>query len=357
MKSLGLILLGLGICIYAQPRVWDYRWVPADAPSWNPFAIKESGTGRSLSRVLSEEANTAFHHGLFERGPRRAANALSGWLDADIASLGFPGRLKYRPVAQFPLKPFEVKQALEQTEKNLRFAFELDPGNYTAYDAYQFFATTEVVQTEFGTTTGKPLATSEPDDDDEEDDDQAGGRQRAGSNLDGRQHKVGEPVDASGTSQGKELERRNRRAIEITETAIRKFRPSLDPLRYVTGAVMWYNRFMLMAPDVVARQTSVEAEARFVSLGIPTLQKMQFYLDGAKHCEAELIARGLWQIRPEPRRKDYEKVFQFVNALTRALSQALENSRLRSPRSYLGILGELGSLSQLSTNNLNGGDR
>ena len=355
MKSLVLILLGLGICIYAQPRVWDYRWVPGDALRWNPFAIKESGIGRSLSRVLSEEANTAFHHGLFEHGPRRAANALSGWLDAGVASLGFPGRLKYRPVAQFPLKPFEVKQALEQTEKNLRCAFELDPGNYTAYDAYQFFLTTEVVQTEFGTTTGKPLATTEPDDDYDEDDDQPSARQRAGSNHDGREHKVAEPVNAPGPSQ--EKERRNRLAIEITETAIRKFRPSLDPERYVTGAIMWYNRFMLMAPDVAARQSSVEAEARFVSLGLPTLQKMQFYLDGAKHCQAELIARGLWQIRPEPRREDYEKVFQFVNALTRALSHALENSRLHSPRPYLGILGELGGLSQISTGNPNGGVR
>jgi hypothetical protein len=30
------------------------------------------------------------------------------------------------------LRPYEVKQALEQVEKNLRLAFELDPGDYTA---------------------------------------------------------------------------------------------------------------------------------------------------------------------------------------------------------------------------------
>ena len=356
MKSLGLILLGLGICIYAQPRVWDYRWVPDNAPRWNPFAIKESGIGRSLSRVLSEEANTAFHHGLFEQGPRRAANPFSSWLDAGVASLGFPGRLKYRPVAQFPLKPFEVKQALEQVEKNIRFAFELDPGNYAAYDVYQFFLTTDVVQTEFGTSTGEPRAKTELDDDDE-DSDSASEKQHANSSHAEREPQMAEPVNAPGGPRGKELERRNHRALEITETAIRKFRPSQDPERYVTGAVMWYDRFMLMAPDVATRQTSVEAEARFVSLGLPTVQKMQFYLEGAKHCEAELVARGLWQIRPEPRRKDYEKVFQFVDALTRTLGRALENSRLHTHGSYLGILGELGGLSQISTGNPNGGVR
>ncbi|HTD17717.1 MAG TPA: hypothetical protein VK673_21205 [Chthoniobacterales bacterium] len=356
MKSLGLMLLGLGICIYAEPRVWEYPWVPGDAPRWNPFAIKESGIGRSLSRVLSEEANTAFHHGLFEHGPRRAANPLSSWLDAGIASLGFPGRLKYRPVAQFPLKPFEVKQALEQVEKNIRFAFELDPGNYAAYDVYQFFLTTDVVQTEFGTSTGEPLAKTQLDDDDEEDD-RASEKQHADSNHDGRKPQIGETVNLPGGSQGKELERRNRRAIEITDTSIRKFRPSQDPERYVTGAVIWYNRFMLMAPDVAARQASVDARNRFALLGFPTLQKMQFYLEAAKRCEAELVAKGLWDIRPEPRRKDYAKVFQFVDALSRTLDRALENNRFHMPASYLGILGELGSRSRLNTDNPDGGIR
>jgi hypothetical protein len=320
MKSLLLILLGLASCIYGQMQVCDYQWVPNDVPRWNPFALKESGIGRTLSRVLSEQANTAFHHGLFEQGARRVANPLSRWLDSGVASLGFPGRLKYRPVDQFPLKPFEVKQALEQVENKLRFAFELDPGNYTAYDVYQFFLTTAVTQTEFGTTTGERLAN--PDSDDDEDKDQSGGELL--------------PSKVFGEWQGKELADRHQRAIEVTETAIRKFRQSQDPERYLTGAVMWYNRFMLMAPDVAARHASVEAQHRFESLGFETLQKMQFYLGGAKQCEADLTAKGLWQIRPEPRTKDYEKTLRFVDALARGLSQALENNRSHMPGSYLG---------------------
>jgi len=340
MKSLALILLGFGIGLYGYLQIFDYKWVPDDAPRWNPFAIKESGIGRTLSRVLSEQANTAFHHGLFEQGPRRVANPLSSWLDSGVASLGFLGRLKYRPVDQFPLTPFEVKQALEQVEKNLRFAFELDPGNYTAYDVYQFFLTTEVTQTEFGTTTGERLANKAGDDDDDEDKGQAGNKESADSSHEVGNTRKGELLKVFGDWQGKEIERRHQRAIEITETAIRKLRPSQDPERYITGALMWYNLFMLMAPDVAARHASTEAQNRFESLGFPTLQKMQFYLDGAKRCEADLMAKGLWQIRPEPRTKDYQKVFQFVNALARSLGQALESNQSHMPGSYLGVTGK-----------------
>jgi len=323
MKSLALILLGLAGCIYSQMQICDYMWVPDDMPRLNPFAIKESGIGRTLSRVLSEQANTAYHHGLFEQGPRRVANPLSNWLDSGVASLGFPGRLKYRPVDQFPLKPFEVKQALDQVETKLRLAFELDPGNYTAYDVYQFFLSTVVTQTEFGTTTGDRLENADGDDDDED-------------KGQGGEHREVEPLNVFGKLEGKELQRRHQRAIEVTETAIRKFRQSQDPERYLTGAVMWYNRFMLLAPDVAARRASVEARNQFESLGVQTLRKMQFYLNGAKQCEADLTTKGLWQIRPEPRTKDYERIFEFVNALARGLSQALENNRSHMPGSYLG---------------------
>ncbi len=86
-----------------------------------------------------------------------STNPFSHWLDAGNSSLGFQGRLHYRPIEQYPLRPYEVKQALEQVEKNLRLAFELDPGNYTAYDVYFFFLTNEVTQTEFASLAGAQL--------------------------------------------------------------------------------------------------------------------------------------------------------------------------------------------------------
>jgi hypothetical protein len=150
-----LIALALALGIYGWWQIRDYAWTPADAPKWNPLALKESGFGRTLARALTEEANTSYHHGLFERRPPINTNPFSQWLDGGDVALGFAGRLRYRPIAQYPLRPYEVKQALEQVEKNLRLAFELDPGNYTAYDVYFFFLTNEVTQTEFAFARGR----------------------------------------------------------------------------------------------------------------------------------------------------------------------------------------------------------
>src|SRR5580700_3821858 len=227
MKRFILMALSLALCIYGWVQIRNYAWIPADAPRWNPFAIKESGIGRTLARAFTEEANTSYHHGLFEHRPPTSTNPLSHWLDTGNVALGFQGRLKYRPVEQYPLRPFEVKQALEQVEKNLRLAFELDPGNYTAYDVYFFFLTNEVTQTEFASLSGAQLK----DDDDEEGSDEGGGAkvQQNGSQAQsaGIDHPK-EPVPPKNVLKKwavQERQRRHTRAVEITDEAIRKFRP------------------------------------------------------------------------------------------------------------------------------------
>lgn len=79
--------------------------------------------------------------------------------------MGFQGRLKYRPVEKYPVRPSEVKQALQQAEKKLRLAFELDTGNYAAYDVYLFFLTNEVTQTEFASLNGAQFKDEDDDGD------------------------------------------------------------------------------------------------------------------------------------------------------------------------------------------------
>src|SRR5271157_3928034 len=94
MKRLFLIALSLALCIYGWSQIRDYAWMPADAPRWNPFAIKESGFGRTLARALTEQANASYHHGLLERKPPMSTNPLSHWLDAGSAALGFQGSVR-----------------------------------------------------------------------------------------------------------------------------------------------------------------------------------------------------------------------------------------------------------------------
>jgi hypothetical protein len=340
MKQFTLIVLFLALGIYGWWHIRDYAWTPANAPEWNPFAIRESGFGRTLARVLTEQANASYHHGLLERQPPTSTNPLSHWLDAGSSALGFQGRLKYRPIDQYPLRPYEVKQALEQVEKNLRLAFELDPGNYTAYDVYLFFLTNEVTQTEFASLAGTQLK-----DEDEGIDANRGvdpeKRQDAGPGAakeqpNGSQARAAEdrdnkvPGQQTGAFQRwaeQERQRRHTRAIEITDEAIRKFRPdTVDPERFVTAAVMWYNRFMLLAPDNAERQKSAEARRKFEEIGPPTLAKMTYYLDAARTCQNELEKKGLWKAIPE-RRAEYLRVVKLIQKCAFALSVALKNNR------------------------------
>ncbi len=355
MKRLILIALSLALCIYGWLQIRDYAWIPADAPRWNPFAIKESGFGRSVARALTEQANASYHHGLLERRPPMSTNPLSNWFDAGNAALGFQGRLKYRPIDQYPLRPYEVKQALEQVEKNLRLSFELDPGNYTAYDVYLFFLTNEVTQTEFASLEGAQLK----DEDAEGPADKGSDTQERNDRSIAKEPRSGSQAQATGDhnngAQGQqasafqhwaeqERQRRHTRAIEITDEAIRKFRPNtMDPERFLTASVMWYNRFMLLAPDTAERQKSAEARKKFEEVGSPTLNKMNYYIEAARACQHDLEQKGLWQTIPE-RRPEFLRVMKLLQKCAFALSVALQNNRSQMTQDRPGpsVWGPLG---------------
>ena len=141
-----------------------------------------------------------------------------------------------------------------------------------------------------------------------------------------------------------ERQRRHTRAIEITDEAIRKFRPyTMDPERFLTAAVMWYNRFMLLAPDPEDRQKSADARKKFEKVGPLTLTKMTYYIEAAKTCQRDLEQRGLWQTIPE-RRAEFLRVLQLIDKCAFTLSVALQNNRLRmdQDRSGPGVWGPLG---------------
>jgi hypothetical protein len=348
MKRWLLVLLSLGLCSYGWWQIRGYGWMPAGSPRWNSFALKESGFGRTIARALTEQANTSYHHGLFEHTPPISTNPLSHWLDIGSSSLGFQGRLHYRPVEQYPLRPYEVSQALEQAEKNLRLAFELDPGNYAAYDVYFFFLTNEVTQTEFASLSGTQLK----DDDDEEVSDAGDGTNGQQNSSQGQTAGIAhlnEPESSKSLLQRwavQERRRRHTRAIEITDEAIRKFRPdTMDPERFLTAAVMWYNRVMLLAPDPEERHKSAAARRKFEEIGPPALDKVTYYLQASKDCQRSLELKGLWQVIPE-RRAAYLKIMQLVDKCASTLSAALQHNRTemiqdrQGPNVWAGPLGK-----------------
>lgn len=356
MKRFILVAIALAFCIYGWVKIRDYAWIPADAPKWNPLAVKESGIGRSLARVLTEKANISYHHGLFEHRPPTSTNSLSHWLDSGNVALGFQGRLKYRPVEQYPLHPFEVKQALEQVERNLRLAFELDPGNYTAYDVYLYFLTNEVTQTEFASMAGAQLK----DDDDasasgdaaKPDDQGKDAREESQMSSQAQQPTASRGDEKPGQPQAGvfhrwangEQQRRHARAIQITDEAIRKFRPNtMDPERFLSAAVMWYNRIMLVAPDPETRQKSAEIRREFEKVGTPALSKMTHYLDAASASQRDLQQKGLWQALPE-RRAEFTRLMQLLRKCAFTLAVTLKNNRAQMAQDQQGppVWGPLG---------------
>ena len=117
----------------------------------------------------------------------------------------------------------------------------------------------------------------------------------------------------------------------------------MDPERFLTAAVMWYNRFMLLAPDPEDRQKSADARKKFEKVGPLTLTKMTYYIEAAKTCQRDLEQRGLWQAIPE-RRAEFLRVLQLIDKCAFTLSVALQNNRLRmdQDRSGPGVWGPLG---------------
>jgi tetratricopeptide (TPR) repeat protein len=345
MRHFLLIALSLALCTYGWWQIRNCDSTPADAPKWNLFALRESGFGRTIARALTEQANTSYHHGLFEHTPPLSTNPFSHWLDVGSSSLGFQGRLQYRPVEQYPLRPYEVQQALEQAEKSLRLAFELDPGNYIAYDVYFFFLTNEVTQTEFASLAGTQLK----DDDDEVSDEGGGtkgqqnGSQEPITTID-HLKKPAPPKSVFQKWAAQERQRRHARAIEITEEAIRKFRPdTMDPERFLTAAVMWYNRVMLLSPEPEERQKSAAAREKFEKIGPSALEKVTSYIQASRACQQDLEQKGLWKAIPE-RRAEYLRVMQLIDKCADSLSVALQHNRAQMVQDRPGssIWGPLG---------------
>ena len=70
-------------------------WMPADAPRWNPLALKESGFGRTVARALTEQANASYHHGLLERRPPMSTNPARNGLMPHNAKNGISRKAKH----------------------------------------------------------------------------------------------------------------------------------------------------------------------------------------------------------------------------------------------------------------------
>ena len=318
MKTLILVIAaGAVATIGFHEAKWE-TWHPQESARWNMFALRESGLGRMASRAMTKDANTSWHHGLTPAVQVRKSNAISRWIDQGVISLGFQGRLAYRPPSKFPIRPFEVREVLAKTEKDLSTAFALDPGNYEAYEVYVMFLTTHIQETEFGSMDGqkaedddasKPQDGDKADNESDDDDDVAA-------------------VQRFRKWEEEEQRRRNLRAVAITDYAIARFAPKeTDPERHLGQAMIYYDRFALLSPDVPSRRSSFIARQLFETLALQTVQKMEKCLQNAQSRQQSMIASGVWKNRSEGRLGDYEQDERMVEKYIELLYQSVIDNR------------------------------
>jgi hypothetical protein len=329
MKTLVLCIAAVvtaAICYHGAK--WE-TWFPQESARWNMFALRESGLGRMASRAMTKDANSSWHHGLIEPKQVQGSNPLSHWIDQGVLSLGFQGRLIYKPTSKFPIRPFEVREALAKTEKDLSTAFTFDPGNYEAYDAYVMFLTMQIRETEFGSMDSQK---QEDDNTSEEEVDKAGSSSDDDDDF--------AAVQRFRKWAEEEQRRRNSRAVSVTDYAISHFAPKeTDPERHLGLAMVYYNRFALLAPDIPSRKSSFMARRLFETQALQTAEKMKECLLFAQSCQQDMIASGVWQNRSQARLDDYQQVEQMVGRYIRALYEtAISNLRLDGAKLWWPLL-------------------
>src|SRR6516225_88161 len=318
MKALVFCVAAVGIAAFGFSGAKWETWFPDDSARWNTFALRESGLGRMASRAMTKDADRSWHHGLTAPSRAEASNPLSRWIDQGVFSLGFQGRLVYRPPSKFPIRPSEVVEVLAKTEQGLSTAFTLDPGNYEAYDAYVMFLTTQIRETEFGSMDGKK----------EE------GNDASSVKADDKKDAGGDDDDDLAAVQrfrkweDEEQRRRNLRAVAVTDYAISRFAPNeTDPERHLGLAMVYYNRFALLAPDVLSRKTSFIARRLFETQALQAAEKMKECLKSARSRQQGMIASGVWQNRSEARLNDYQQDEQMVGKYIEVLYQSMISNR------------------------------
>ena len=285
---------------------------------WNMFALRESGLGRMASRAMTKDADTSWHHGLLAPNQVQTSNAVSRWIDQGVVSLGFQGRLAYRAPSEFPIRPFEVREVLAKTEKNLSTAFTLDPGNYEAYEAYVMFLTTQLRETEFGSM------------DERKEESDASPKAEGGDQADSQSDDDHDLATVQRFRKWKEQEqrRRNLRAISITDYAISRFASEeTDPERHLGQAMTYYDRFALLAPDAASRKSSFFARRLFETQALQTVEKMKVRLNSAKVRQQAMMASGVWQNRSEGRLSDYRQDEQMVERYVQGIYESLVSNR------------------------------
>ena len=250
---------------------------------YNPFGIVGSGLGRTFCRLLTDQANTAFHYGIPEPSHSATPTALSEFMEKMNSSC--------IPIARrSPPNNAETLAALRRAEYLLKTAFDLDPSYYPAYEIYFFFLTENPRKA---------------------DGDAWRGAESYRSDL---------QSDTAGLSIGRsEHQGRLLKALLITHKALASYRLD-DPEQSVDAALAVYNQYSLLAPQ--DRSKNKDDSLR---LKKKAAAEMAVLLDNAREKLKQKQWDHEWERSPS-RKADYAKDYRFASRLRAVLIDSMRSA-------------------------------
>lgn len=251
--------------------------VSEKSKEYNPMGLMGSGFGRTISRMLTTQADFTFHFG----NPYPVGGIATTPIASIIQSLS---KMATPPSRKTPPSIAESAAALSRTEGMLSLAFNLDTSYYPAYSIYFMFLT------ERPTAPHVPSSTSEP---------------------------------AMQATEEREISAETcPLALDITHRALYSYRIE-DPEQSVAAALATYNQYTLIAPLI--RTTDVAA---FRGLTRKAADEMTVLLENANKAVIHQEWNGLWLRRSAARREDYAQAHQLASKIKETLNKILEKQSL-----------------------------
>lgn len=250
------------------------------------MGLMGSGIGKTICRLLVNQADFAFHYGI--------PYPVSGTATNPVSRLMEHLNTIWRPtVREHPPSSAESRAAVSRTESILSYTFDLDPSYYPAYTTYFHFLT------ENPTKGG---------------DDDWRGIDEYQKTLEG----------ATAATPIGETAKRGRllKALMITHRAIQSYQVG-DPEQSVAAALAVYNQYFLLKPRDPSRNL---AEA--VEYAQRAADEMGILLENAEETVRQQQWNGTWQIRPLARREDYAATYQLANKIRESVLKTIPKEPL-----------------------------
>jgi hypothetical protein len=276
------VILWILICVVLSPS-------HKKSFDWNPFAIFDSPIGTTIARIITDNADHAFHYGI----PYPISSPPNNFLGTWIAHLN---EIYVPQIRTSPPSELEARAAMEHAESLLRLAFYMSPRYFPAYTVY------------FGFLTEPPNG---PDN----------GAWRGMVDNDDDFHDV--PKESGLKTLYQSNSGRLTRAYQITKKAIESY-DITNPSEALAAASAQYNEYYLLDQGYALRPTEFASRRR--ELLIEASQGIRKAIEMADKDVENYKKSGAWSKIPEEYKKDFSTDYKLIDRICRDLEERAVNS-------------------------------